>query len=193
MSNDSRGVPIHILDGSPQSTCVINLGPLLTSGNEERNMLALNILSLSSLVVFEKVEGQSLSQFDFLRRILDVFGGDLNSLKSSLAIPPLVLFSHSGHVSAKESKKMLETYLAPEVGFSEEIGNRNLIRNVINTLFESREAIGATAPRGSSISDMFGTDELRSRYGENAIPATLPHIAHFFKYQAISHPSHALP
>jgi hypothetical protein len=127
-------------------------------------MLALNILSMSSLVVFEKAESHSFTQFEFLRRLLEFFGGDMNSLKSSVTIPPLVLFSHAGHISSKDSKKTMELYLAPESGFSEEIGERNMIRNLITTVFESREAIGAATPRGTSVSDLFGTDELRSRY-----------------------------
>ena len=146
-------------------TCVVDLGALLLSDDQsaEYLWLGLNILSLSSLAIFEKsTDPNDLSQFQCLRRGLGLFNDDMHTFKTTLTMPPLALFSRDGHLSNKDAKKMLEAHFNPESGFSEEIGNRNLLKNIISSVFESRELLSASA-KNSSLKEILRTEAVHTR------------------------------
>ena len=167
--NISSGNEVFVdaVNGVKSSSFILNIGPLVSPDQTDTKLLklCLNLLSMCSLVVLEKPrEANNVAIFDVLRRGLEYFGGDMALFKSSVPMPPLVLFSREGHLSHKESKKTMDSLFNPEGGFSEEIGERNLLRNLATSVFENREVLGVAVGEALELTDLFGIEELKSRY-----------------------------
>lgn len=87
----------------------------------------------------------------------------MGTIKAAITLPPLILYS-STPVNAKDSKKLLETFLKPESGFSEDISHRNSIRGIVDSLFHSREILSPDTILSNPTVDLFTSSNFVKRY-----------------------------
>lgn len=136
-----NGIEYHILPYESGNLCILDVSSLSVMNESKSLWLLLNFLSLSAGLLVEKSEDdQTFTRLQFLEQTMSLFHNEMNIVKSTINFPPLLLYS-AAPLGAKESKKVMDTFLKPENGFSEEISKKNALRGIIDSLFHSKDLI----------------------------------------------------
>jgi hypothetical protein len=135
----TTGIDSHLLPSSNGNLIILDISQFVHSTDSDSLWFLLNLFSLSSGLLLEKSQDETIfPQLHFLEKFLSLFHHEMGTLKSAISFPSLLFYS-SSPISIKDSKKLLETFLKPENGFSEEISQKNSLKGILDSIFHSKE------------------------------------------------------
>ena len=113
--------------------------------SSKETLLLLYALKFSSLfvVVSDPLDTKvTLQKFKFVRGLLDSFDGNVTKMNESYESFPnlLILFFAENNIK-KSSSELISSFLSIENGFNNDIAMRNQLREMLNEVFITKEAI----------------------------------------------------
>jgi hypothetical protein len=153
----------HLLPSSNETLCILDISQFVHSTDSDSLWLLLNLFSLSSGLLLEKTQDDSIFlQLHFLEQFLSLFHNEMGALKSTIPFPSLLFYS-SSPLSVKDAKKVLENFVKPESGFSEDISQRNVLKGILDSLFHSKEFLSPDAGVPNKL-ELFSSPNFTKRF-----------------------------